>query len=193
MRGPAVPRPCSDDGCDIPARVLQLHLEKVGMCKGVFLRPMSRKQDSPLDQIVGVQHQRDRSLLIEFALTAASCTTGQSADPNARRLRRSARDVRPIGCGHTCFETLTEYASTLRSVWSKLTVSQSRSSSATMTRSTWPELSVPSTWICSTCVRKLAETRKKRETLRHLDAEILHLVEMMPDRRLVACRHGGSL
>lgn len=40
-----------------------------------------------------------------------------------------------------------------------------------------------------TFARKLAKTRTKRETLRHLDAEILHLVEMMPDRRLVACRH----
>ena len=33
---------------------------------------------------------------------------------------------RPIGCGHICFETLTEYASTLRSVWSEPTVRAQR-------------------------------------------------------------------
>jgi hypothetical protein len=42
--------------------------------RGPFAPIVPPKQDSPLDQIVGVQHQRERSLLIELALAAASRT-----------------------------------------------------------------------------------------------------------------------
>ena len=65
-----------------------------------------------------------------------------------------------MGFGHICLDTATEYASTLRSVWSEPTETQCRpATSVSSTTSISPEPSDPRTWAVSSVVIISGPTR----------------------------------